>query len=336
MRSRSERNLLLSLLVLATIFPWFADLTGHQYLVSSASRILILAIAAISLDLILGYGGLVSLGHAAYLGVGAYVVGILSLHAFEGTTLLGFSGTENGAISIPLAIVVSGLLAATVGALCLRTSGIYFIMITLAFAQMFFFLSVSLQRYGGDDGLFMSAGANKIFGLDLGNDTTLYFFCLAALVAFFFLCHALVGSRFGRVLGGIRQNEPRMKTLGYSPYRYKLVAFTLAGAGAGLAGGLLANHAKFVSPDMLHWTRSGELLFMVILGGMGSLTGAIFGVAAFLLMEEYLPVLFDAMSLGLLKDHWRIVFGPLLILIILFNRRGIFGWLFGSGGRDEH
>ncbi|CAH1694692.1 ABC superfamily ATP binding cassette transporter, permease protein [Hyphomicrobiales bacterium] len=334
MRARSEIYLLLALLALALVSPFLAELTGQQYLISSMSRLLIFAIAAISLDLILGYGGLVSLGHAAYLGIGAYVVGILSFHAFEGTTLFGLPGTDNGAVSLPLAVAISAVTAALIGALCLRTSGIYFIMITLAFAQMLFFLSVSLQRYGGDDGLFMSGGANKIFGLDLGDDATLYFVSLAALVAFFLLCRAVVGSRFGRVLGGIRQNEPRMKTLGYSPYRYKIAAFALAGAGAGLAGGLIANHAEFVSPDLLHWTRSGELLFMVILGGMGSLTGAIFGAAAFLLLEEYLPIVFGALSLDLLKDHWRVVFGPLLILIMLFNRRGIYGGIFGSGGRD--
>lgn len=335
MRASSEKILLVASLAFAAAFPFLAEITGNQYLVSSASRVLIFAIAAISLDLILGYGGLVSLGHAAYLGVGAYVVGILSFHAFEGTPLFGLPGTENGAVSLPLAVIVSAFAAVAIGALCLRTSGIYFIMITLAFAQMLFFLSVSLQRYGGDDGLFMSAGANKIFGLDLGDDLTLYFFSLVALIAFFALCRMVVASRFGRVLGGIRQNEPRMRTLGYSPFRYKLVAFALAGAGAGLAGGLLANHAEFVSPDLLHWTRSGELLFMVILGGLGSLTGAIFGAAAFLMLEEFLPVLFDALSLDLLKDHWRIVFGPLLILIMLFNRRGIYGFLLGSGGRDE-
>lgn len=335
MRARSEVPLLAALLIAGIAFPYLAGALGHDYLVSSGSRLIIFAIAAISLDLILGYGGLVSLGHAAYVGVGAYVVGILSFHAFEGAPIFGLPGTENALVSIPLAVLVSGLVALAIGALCLRTSGIYFIMITLAFAQMLFFLSVSLQRYGGDDGLFMSAGANKLFGVDLGNDTALYFLSLGCLIAFFLLCRTIVASRFGRVLVGIRQNEPRMKTLGYPVQRYKLVAFALAGAGAGLAGGLIANHAKFVSPDLLHWTRSGELLFMVILGGMGSLTGAIFGAAAFLLLEEYLPILFDALSLGLLKEHWRIVFGPLLIIIMLFNRRGLYGALFAGGGRDE-
>jgi branched-chain amino acid transport system permease protein len=163
--------------------------------------------------------------------------------------------------------------------------------------------------------------------LDLAQDRTLYFVVLTLLVAFFLLCRSIVASRFGRALAGIRQNEPRMRTLGYNTTAYKLTAFVIAGAGAGLAGALLANHAKFVSPDLMHWTRSGEFLFMVILGGMGTLTGAVLGTAAFMTLEEVLPQLFEWLSFPLLKDHWRIVFGPLLILVMLGNRRGLAGVL---------
>jgi branched-chain amino acid transport system permease protein len=201
-------------------------------------------------------------------------------------------------------------------------------MITLAFAQMLFFFFVSLQRYGGDDGLFMFAGRSEMPLIDLESDTTFYYVCLAFLVAFFLLCRAIVASRFGRVLRGIKQNERRMVMLGYPVYRYKLVAFVIAGAGAGLAGALLANHTKFVSPDILAWTKSGDIMIMVILGGIGTLTGPILGSAAFLMLEEYLPVIFGDLHMDLLKDHWRVVFGPMLILIVLFARRGLYGVLF--------
>ncbi|MCZ7642058.1 MAG: branched-chain amino acid ABC transporter permease [Pseudorhodoplanes sp.] len=206
-------------------------------------------------------------------------------------------------------------------------------MITLAFAQMLFFFFVSLQRYGGDDGLFMFAGRSEMPVIDIDDDRTFYYVSLAALAAFVLLCRAIVASRFGRVLRGIRQNERRMVMLGYPVYRYKLAAFVIAGAGAGLAGALLANHTKFVSPDMLHWTKSGDILIMVILGGIGTLTGPILGAAAFLMLEEYLPVIFGDLSMDLLKDHWRIVFGPMLILFVLFARRGIYGMLFRREAR---
>jgi branched-chain amino acid transport system permease protein len=323
-----ETPFLLAGLVLLIAFPYIAEAAGNAYFTSTIARILIFAIAAISLDLILGYGGMVSFGHAAYLGVGAYVVAIMSFHFYDGSALFGLPGTELAPIVWPLAIVVSALAALVLGALSLRTSGIYFIMITLAFAQMLFFFFVSLQRYGGDDGLFMFAGRSEMPILDIDDDTTFYYVCLAAMVGFYLLCRAIVASRFGRVLRGIRQNERRMVMLGYPVYRYKLAAFVIAGAGAGLAGALLANHTKFVSPDLLNWTKSGDILIMVILGGIGTLTGPILGSAAFLLLEEYLPVVFGDLSMDLLKDHWRIVFGPMLILIVLFANRGLYGMLF--------
>jgi len=329
-----EKPFLIAGLILLIAFPYIAEALGNAYFTSTVSRILIFAIAAISLDLILGYGGMVSFGHAAYLGVGAYVVAILSFHFYDGSALFGLPGTEFAPIVWPLGVVLSALAALVLGALCLRTSGIYFIMITLAFAQMLFFFFVSLQRYGGDDGLFMFAGRSHMPFIDLDDDTTFYYVCVAFLVGFYVLCRAIVASRFGRVLQGIRQNERRMTMLGYPVYRYKLAAFVIAGAGAGLAGVLLANHTKFVSPDILHWTKSGDILIMVILGGIGTLTGPILGSAAFLLLEEYLPVIFGDLSMDLLKDHWRIVFGPMLILIVLFARRGLYGMLFRRENGD--
>jgi len=334
MRASFEKPFLIAGLLLLAAFPFIAEAAGNAYFTSTVSRILILAIAAISLDLILGFGGMVSFGHAAYLGVGAYVVAILSFHGYDGSTLLGIPGTENALIVWPLGVILSGLVALGLGALCLRTTGVYFIMITLAFAQMLFFFFVSLQRYGGDDGLFMFAGRSEMPFLDLENDTTFYYVCLAFMVGFFLLCRAIVASRFGRVLRGIKQNERRMVMLGYPVYRYKLAAFVIAGAGAGLAGVLLANHTKFVSPDILAWTKSGDIMIMVILGGIGTLTGPILGAAAFLLLEDYLPVIFGDLSMDLMKDHWRIVFGPLLILIVLFARRGLYGMLFKRENGD--
>ncbi|MCT8974732.1 branched-chain amino acid ABC transporter permease [Microbaculum marinisediminis] len=335
MPMRYEKPFLVAGLILLLAFPFIAEALGNAYFTSTVSRILIFAIAAISLDLILGFGGLVSFGHAAYLGIGAYVVAILSFHAYDGSPLFGLPGTESGHLVWPLAVLISALVAVPLGALCLRTSGVYFIMITLAFAQMLFFFFVSLQRYGGDDGLFMFAGRSEMPFIDLENDTTFYYVCLGFLVAFFLLCRAIVASRFGRVLRGIKQNERRMVMLGYPVYRYKLVAFVIAGAGAGLAGALLANHTKFVSPDILAWTKSGDIMIMVILGGIGTLTGPILGAAAFLMLEDYLPVIFGDLNMDLLKDHWRVVFGPMLILIVLFAKRGLHGMLFRKEAGDD-
>lgn len=317
----------IAFVIVALAFPFLTEAAGSSYLVPSASRMLIFALAAVSLDLLVGYAGLVSLGHAAYLGIGAYVVAILSFHAADGSTVFGFDGTTQALISIPLAVIVSALVAFGLGLLCLRTRGIYFIMITLAFAQMIFFAMVSLERYGGDDGLFMSAGANQLGSLDLSNEWVFFYVCLATLIGFIALSHYLVNSRFGRTVNAARQNEARMITLGANVDRHRLAMFVIAGAGAGLAGALLANQASFVSPDLLAWTRSGELLFMVILGGTMSLFGPVIGAIFFLLLEEYLPVIFDMMGSDLLKEHWRIVFGPMLIVIVLLNRRGLYGLL---------
>jgi branched-chain amino acid transport system permease protein len=317
----------LVILLLLLFLPQVTAAFDQAYLVSTATRILIYAIAALSLNLILGYGGLVSFGHSAYLGVGAYVVGILGFHEFEGSTFLGVPGTLNAWVTLPLAVLISALFAFLIGALCLRTRGIYFIMITLAFAQMIFYLFVSLEQYGGDDGLMMMS-RNVFSGLDLEDGETYYLLTLIVLGACAWLFRRIVDSRFGRVLQGGKQNELRLTTIGIAPYPYKLAGFVIAGAGAGLAGALLANHMEFVSPDFMHWTRSGDLLIMVILGGIGTWTGPILGTTLFLLLEEFLPVLFHELGWSLLSEHWRIVFGPTLILIVLFARGGLHALLF--------
>ncbi|MDX2314971.1 MAG: branched-chain amino acid ABC transporter permease [Gammaproteobacteria bacterium] len=311
------------------LLPPLADLAGEPFMVSLFSRVLIYAIAAVSLDLLLGFGAMVSLGHAAFFGVGAYVVAILAFHAAEGLPgdawLFSFAGTNNALISWPLAVVVSALVATAIGALSLRTSGIYFIMITLAFAQMLFYFFDSLQAYGGDDGLSIW-GRNDFAGLDLANDTTFYYVCLACLTLFLILCQRIVNSRFGMVIRGCAQNERRMRALGFPTYRYKLLCFAIAGAGAGLAGALIANQTEYVSPALLHWTRSGELLVMVILGGMGTLIGPVLGAMALLLSEDLLAIM---------TEHWQLYLGLFLVLVVLTTRRGIYGLLVGRGDGSD-
>ncbi len=233
---------------------------------------MIFAIAAVALDLIVGFGALVSFGHAAFIGLGAYAVGILASH-----------GIGDGLIALTAAIAVSALFAAVTGAICLRTKGVYFIMITLAFGQMAFFTASSLAPYGGDDGLTV-ANRNTIFGLKLfDNERAFYVVVLVALLGTYALCRAVVASRFGRVLRGTRENPTRMATLGFDTYRYQLAAYVLAGVLAGISGFFLANSTEFVSPAYMSWQRSGELIVMVILGGVGTLHGAIIGTAAYLL-----------------------------------------------------
>lgn len=315
----------LCILTLLALLPQAADAMGDRYVVSLCSRFLIYALAAVSLDLILGYGGMVSLGHAAYVGVGAYVVAILTTHYQDMSLLMEWpveiAGTDNGLITIPVAVLVSGLVASLFGALSLRTKGMHFIMITLAFAQMCFFFFVSLETYGGDDGLSLWS-RNTLPGLDLGDDATFYYVCLGALALFLFLSYRIVNSRFGRVIRGCKENELRMEMLGFPTYRYKLACFSIAGAGAGLAGALLANQSEFVSPGLMQWTHSGELLVMVILGGMGSLIGPVLGAFTLLTMEEVLAAY---------TEHWMVFLGPFMVIVILFAKHGLYGLLKGRG-----
>ena len=307
-------------LLFLLLLPPVALALDEPFYVSLASRILIYGLAAASLDLILGFGGMVSFGHAAFFGTGGYVVGILFVHGFEGSAFLGLiPGSDSALVAWPLAMLIAGLLALVIGAISLRTGGVYFIMITLAFAQMLYFFFVSLEAYGGDDGLSMY-GRNRIPGIDLSADAAFYYVCLALLLLFLGLGHRLVRSRFGMVIIGVRENERRMAALGFPTYRYKLACFSIAGAADGVAGALIANQTEFVSPSLMHWTRSGEIMVMVILGGMGTLFGPVFGAAAFLLLEEVLSTW---------TEHWMVVLGPVLIFVVLFARRGVYGWLIG-------
>ncbi|RUM39297.1 MAG: branched-chain amino acid ABC transporter permease, partial [Desulfobulbus sp.] len=253
---------------------------------------------------------------------------ILAYHSYEGTPLFSFlpqfTGSENGLLVWPLAMVLSALFALVTGAISLRTKGMHFIMITLAFAQMVYFFFTSLDTYGGSDGISLS-GRNTLPGINLGSDQQFYYLCLVLLLLFLYLMYRLTGSRFGRVLIGSRENEERLAVLGFYPFGYRLFSYCLAGAAAGLAGVLLVNQGEFVSPGMIHWTRSGEIMVMVLLGGMGSLVGPALGAAVLLFLEEYLAIY---------TEHWMVILGPFLILVVLFARGGIYG-LFFERGKDH-
>lgn len=309
-------------IVLLVVLPWVGALFDVPSVIGLATQVLIYMIAATSLNLVLGYGGMVTFGHAAFFGIGGYVVGILYQHLAEGSTFLGIvPGSEGLLTAVAAAMLVSAIAAAAIGSLSLRTGGVPFIMITLAFAQMVFFLFVSLKVYGGDDGLIMRR-RNALPFVNTRDDTTFYYVSLVAAAAWFLLTASIVRSRFGFVLSGLRQNERRMIAMGIAPYRYRLVAFIIAGAGAGLAGALMANHLRFVSPDMMHWTKSGELMMMVILGGSGTLLGPLLGAAAMVLLETLLAAQ---------TENWQLYLGVILLAIVmqrggglaaLFDRRG--------------
>ena len=312
-------------LAVLLLLPPVAFALDEPFYVSLVRRIMIFAIAAVGLDIILGYGGLVSLGHAAFFGAGAYVVGVLSFHAAEDSLLLGWiPGTDAALIAWPAAVLTSALLAFLIGLLSLRTSGVYFIMITLAFAQMLYFFFVSLEGYGGDDGL-QIWGRSRLPGDVLADDTAFYYVVLGLLVTLLWLGRRMIDSRFGRVIRGIRQNERRMQAIGFATFRYKLVAFVIAGAMAGLAGALMASQDEFVSPSLMHWTRSGEFIVMIVLGGMATLFGPVIGAAVYLLLEEVLSSY---------TQHWQIILGPVLVLVVLFGRGGIVGALRRLAVRD--
>ncbi len=315
--------LLTLLLAAAAALPWAAEALGQPATIGLATRILCLGIAAASLNLILGHGGMVSFGHAAYYGLGAYTVGILWEHFRLQEPIFGLiPGTNELLITLPVSMLVAGLAAAVIGALSLRTSGVQFIMITLAFAQMVFFLFVGLKAYGGDDGLLIRR-QNIAPGLNLREPDQLYWLCLGFLVAWLVLQWRIVGSRFGRVLEGIRQNERRMAAIGIATFRYKLAAFVIAGMGCGLAGALTANYLRFVSPDLMAWQKSGEIMVMVILGGVGTLLGPVIGAAALVGLEYVL---------GGITENWQFFLGPILLGVVLFAPGGIMG-LLGLGAR---
>jgi len=292
----------LVLLGLLLAFPPIAAATGLEFYQGLLSKIMIFALAASSLNLILGYGGMVSFGHAAYFGLGAYTVAILMRE-----------GVSSGWVIWAAAVGLSALVALLIGAISLRTRGIYFIMITLAFAQMIYYLVVSFKQYGGEDGL---RARRPEFGLFELNDTALYYLTLGVLLFSLYLLHRLVHSRFGRVLQAIRENEARALALGYPVFYFQLVAFVLAGAMAGLAGVLMAHYTQYASPNLLAWQQSGHLMMMVILGGVGQFWGGVLGAVVLSVVEEVLQDL---------TIHWQLGVGLILLLIVLFAPKGLAG-----------
>lgn len=296
--------------------PIALPLAGQDFYLDLLTRVLILAIAVVSLNLITGCGGMVSLGHAAYIGIGAYSVGIPAYHE-----------VYNGFIHLLLAIGCSAAFALITGAICLRTRGLYFILITLAFAQMLYYVFVSLEQYGADDGLVIYQRSRFDGLLSLENAIVLYYAVLAALFLCLFFVHRLTHARFGRVLLGSKHNDERMQALGFDTYRYRLACYVISGAICGVAGFFLGNFTNFISPDMMNWVRSAELLFMLVIGGVGVLFAPLTGTAAFLLLEEFLSAI---------TVYWHLIFGLLLIaLVLFFDKGGLHGLLLAAWRRAK-
>src|SRR5436190_21620361 len=286
------------------LVPAVATVAEAPFYIGLFARIIVFAIAAVSLNLILGYGGLVSFGHAAYLGIGAYAVGILAFYGFF-----------NGWLQFLVAIVASALVALAIGAISIRTSGVYFIMITLAFTQLLYYLGISLAEFGGDDGMRLKR-RSQLGIVDLNDPVQFYYLALVVMLLAVYITYRIVNSRFGLVLRAAKSNEARSRAIGFSPYPYRLTAFVIAGAMCGLAGALYGNHTNYITPGFMSWQQSGDIMFMVILGGMASTAGPVLGAFALLLFEDLLSGW---------AQHWQVILGPLLVLSVIFFRRGLAG-----------
>ena len=307
----------LAVFIALGIFPLVMQAVDGMFYVSLAARILIYAIAATSLNLVLGYGGMVSFGHAAFFGAGAFVVGIMAVE-----------GVRSAWIAWPTAMAVAALGALVIGAMSLRTRGVYFIMITLAFAQMMYYLVNSMKAYGGDDGLSMPGRSTLAADTPIPGDLAWYYLVLAVLALVLYGMHRLTRSRFGRVIDAIRENEARAEAIGYPVYRYKLLCFVIAGAVAGLAGALIANQSSYVSPSLLHWIQSGTLMIMVILGGVGTLWGGVIGAAVLLGLEHLIAdyrIDWLAELAPNYQDHAGLAVGVVLLAIVLVAPQGLAG-----------
>ena len=312
-------------LFLSAVIAYWVD---EPFIITMATKVAIFSIAGIGLNLALGYGGLVSFGHAAFFGTGGYVAGILASHAFNNTPLLLWpvevAGTNSMLLIWPLAILVSALVALVIGLLSLRTSGVYFIMITLAFAQMIYYFAISWPAYGGEDGLPIYV-RNSFPGLNTLNPIEFFLICFCLLGLILLLCSTIVKSRFGLALQGARQNEQRVTSVGIDPFRIKLVAFVISGSITGLAGALYTDLNRFVSPSVFSWQTSGEIMVFVILGGVARLFGPLAGAALFIIME---------FTLGGMTEHWQLWLGLLLLFVVLFTPGGLIGVLTRERRRD--
>ncbi|MGH6913591.1 MAG: branched-chain amino acid ABC transporter permease [Geminicoccales bacterium] len=326
LRAESAVNAALALLLLAA--PMVAFGLDEPFYVSLASRVAILALAGVGLNLALGYGGLVSFGHAAFFGLGGYAAGILAHHAFEGSAVVGWpvviGGSDLVLVLWPAAILVAAIAAGLIGLVSLRTSGVYFIMITLAFAQMIFYLAISIPTYGGQDGLPVYL-QNRLPGLDLGDDLQFFVVCFTLLLLALLASARITGSRFGAALQCARQNETRLRAVGIAPYPIKLVAFVVSAMITGLAGALYVELNGFVSPAMLSWHQSGEIMVLVILGGVGRLFGPVAGAAVYILLESIV---------GGITGRWQLILGLVLLGVVLFARGGVIGLVAGRARHD--
>jgi branched-chain amino acid transport system permease protein len=295
------------LLVILALAPFILEWANQPFYLDLLSRALILGIAAISLNLILGFGGMISLGHAAYIGIGAYCVGIPSYYDYY-----------NGWLHLALALSVSAIFALITGAISLRTKGVYFIMITMAFSQMVYFTFLSMEDYGADDGLVIYSRSEFPEWISMDSGASLYYWVFAVLLLSLFFTHRLINARFGRVIVGSRFNEQRMQALGFNTYRYRLTCYVISAMMCSVAGMLFGNFAGFISPDIMGWARSGELIFMVIIGGVATFFGPLVGTIVFVLLEEFLSAI---------TIYWHLIFGVMLVALVLFGKGGIHGWL---------
>ncbi len=313
--------ILISLLIVAISLHF----SGESYYVNLVSRVVIFAIAGVGLNLALGYGGMVSLGHAAFFGLGAYVSGIAAFHFGESSEFIsGVLGTNQMLLIWLISILVTAFFALIIGLISIRTTGVYFIMITLAFAQMIYYFAVSLPTYGGEDGLLMLA-RNQFPLLDSDNEISFFAICFTVLVITLALTSRIMSARFGAALDVARMNDVRLATAGINPYPIKLTAFILSAIITGLAGALFADLNRFVSPDLMSWQMSGEIIIFILLGGVGRLYGPVIGATLFVLLETFI---------GGYTEHWKLFLGLILLVIVLFAKGGLMQLLAGDKRHD--
>ena len=312
MLSKLKLSILIGSFLILAALPMVAEseMIDEPFYIDLMARVMIFSIAAMSLDFILGYGAMISFGHALYLGLGTYAVGIMAHYELT-----------NGWMQLLVCISGTAFIAFILGLISLRTSGIYFIMITFALAQMFYFLGISLEAFGGDDGLPIDTRSEFFSFFDLNETWNMYYLILGTLVVMALVLWKIINSRFGMVVRGSHSNDARMQAIGFPTFKYRLAAFVIAGVVCGLAGFLLGNLTEFLTPEYMHWFRSGELMIMVMVGGMGTLFGPLFGAFAYLMMEDFLANF---------TEYWQFYFGPILILLVLFAKQGLWGMLPGK------
>ena len=317
----SEKNISYISLIGLLLIAIFAEYFNEPYLITLLSRIIIFSIAAIGLNLVLGFGNLISFGHAAFFGLGGYISGILAIHAFNSELLISwpflFSGSNNSLIIWLFTILFCSLLALLLGALCLRTSGVYFIMITLAFAQMLYYFAISWPSYGGEDG-FSIYVRSTLFGINTMQGLNFFLICFFWLLIILFTINRVVKSPFGLALRATRFNLTRVKSVGINPFKIQLIAFVLSGAITGIAGSLYVDLNRFVSPSLLSWQMSGEFIVFILIGGLGRIYGPLIGAAFFVTFEQFF---------GSYTEHWQIFLGIIIISTVLFAKGGIIGFI---------